>query len=107
MQKQDIQNNLKQEGKMKVNILRIILIILLLCTFRIIFGFSSQNSQQSSSLSKKVTITITQNIKTINERPQTEKEKILLKIETIIRKIANFSIYTIVRSITYVTNFYI
>ena len=69
---------------MKVNILRIILIILLLCTFRIIFGFSSQNSQQSSSLSKKVTITITQNIKTINERPQTEKEKILLKIETII-----------------------
>ena len=65
---------------MKVNILRIILIILLLCTFRIIFGFSSQNSQQSSSLSKKVTITITQNIKTINERPQTEKEKILLKM---------------------------
>ena len=107
MQKQDIQNNLKQEGKMKVNILRIILIILLLCTFRIIFEFSSQNSQQSSSLSKKVTITITQNIKTINERPQTEKKKILLKIETIIRKIAHFSIYTIVRSITYVTNFYI
>ena len=34
-------------------------------------------------------------------------EKILLKVETIIRKIAHFSIYTIVRSITYVTNFYI
>ena len=51
---------------MKKNILRGILLILLLWTFAMIFGFSSQNAEQSGGLSKKI------------------------------RKIAHFSIYTLV-----------
>ena len=40
---------------MKLNIIRTILIILLLGTFYIIFGFSSQNRAQSAGISRKIT----------------------------------------------------
>lgn len=92
---------------MKVNIERIILIILLLCTFRIIFGFSSQNSTESSGVSRKITTIITKNIKAINNKSEAEKEKIIHKVESIIRKIAHFSIYTVVRNASNGIGFYI
>ena len=57
---------------MKKIIIRIILLILLFGTFFIIFGFSNQNGEESSGISRKVTVMIT--------------DKIL----------AHFSIYTIV-----------
>lgn len=88
---------------MKINILRVILIILLLCTFGVIFGFSSQDSKESSGISRKVTIFITKNIKSIQEKSDIEKGQILHRIESVIRKIAHFSIYTIVRNIAYGT----
>ena len=53
---------------MKLNIIRTILITLLLCTFYLIFGFSSQNSTQSSGISRKITNIITANIKSIQEK---------------------------------------
>lgn len=81
---------------MKVKIIRFILIVLLLSTFGIIFGFSSQNSTKSSGISRKITVKITSNIKSIQEKNETEKAQILHNIEHIIRKIAHFSIYTIV-----------
>ena len=81
---------------MKLNIIRTILIILLLGTFYIIFGFSSQNSTQSAGISRKITNIITANIKSIQEKDDKAKEEILYKIEHIIRKIAHFSIYTVV-----------
>ena len=80
----------------KLNILRAILIILLIGTFGIIFGFSSQNAEQSSSISRKVTEILTDNIKYIQEKPEKEKEQIIDRIESIVRKIAHFSIYTVV-----------
>lgn len=81
---------------MKTNIIRTILIILLLCTFGIIFGFSSQDKTQSAGISRKVTIIITDKIKAIQEKDETEKQQIISHIERIIRKIAHFSIYTLV-----------
>ena len=81
---------------MKLNIIRTILIILLLGTFYIIFGFSSQNSTQSAGISRKITNIITANVKSIQEKDDKTKEEILYKIEHIIRKIAHFSIYTVV-----------
>ena len=76
---------------MKLNIIRTILIILLLGTFYIIFGFSSQNSAQSAGISRKITNIITANVKSIQEKDDKTKEEILYKIEHIIRKIAHFS----------------
>ena len=48
---------------MKINIIRAILITLLIGTFGIIFGFSSQNSTQSAGISRKITNAIITNIK--------------------------------------------
>lgn len=80
----------------KINILRIILIILLLCTFFIIFGFSSQNGEQSGGISRKVTEIILKASSNYNKLEEEEKEIILHRTESIIRKVAHFSIYTVV-----------
>lgn len=92
---------------MKKNIIRIILIILLALTFYIIFGFSSQDSKESSSISGKITQLLTDRIKFIQEKPDEEKNIIIKRIEGIIRKLAHFSIYTVVRYIINVTCIYI
>lgn len=80
----------------KINILRVILIILLIGTFSVIFGFSNQDSEESSGISRKVTEIITNPIKSLQEKPEYEKEQVLSRIESIVRKIAHFSIYTVV-----------
>ncbi len=92
---------------MKKNIVRVFLIILLFATFSIIFGFSSQDNEQSGGLSQGITKTITNQIKSIQEKSEQEKSKIVDRIESIIRKIAHFSIYTVVRNFINVTYVYI
>lgn len=91
-----LQNSSKRKINIKIIILRIFLVIMLLCTFGMIFGFSGQDAKKSSSVSRMVTEAITKNIKSIQEKPEKEKQSILSRIEKIIRKIAHFSIYTIV-----------
>ena len=81
---------------MKKNILRAILMLLLLSTFFIIFGFSSQDGEKSGNISKKITEEIITRIPQIQEKEQNEREAITLRIEKVIRKIAHFSIYTAV-----------
>lgn len=81
---------------MKINILRIILIILLLGTFYIIFGFSSQDGEESSGVSRTITEKITSNAKWVQEKSEDEKQETLDMVEKVIRKIAHFSIYTVV-----------
>lgn len=81
---------------MAKNIVRVILIILLCCTFSIIFGFSSQTGTKSAGISRKITEIITSNIKAIQEKSEIEKEQILSNVEHIIRKLAHFSIYAVV-----------
>ena len=81
---------------MKKNILRAIFMLLLLSTFFIIFGFSSQDGEKSGNISKKITEEIITRIPQIQEKEQNEREAITLRIEKVIRKIAHFSIYTAV-----------
>lgn len=83
-------------NKMKKNIERIILLILLLGTFSIIFGFSSQDGEKSGSISKKITEEIVKRIPQIQEKEQEERELITQRTEKVIRKLAHFSIYTVV-----------
>ena len=80
----------------KINIIRIILIILLFITFARIFSFSNQNGVQSSGLSRKVTKILTNNIKKVQAMSKEEKEIFMNNAEKIIRKLAHFSIYTVV-----------
>ena len=81
---------------MKINIIRIVLFILILTTFITIFRYSSQDGQTSSSLSKEVTEKVTKRINKIQNLEETERKNVLSRIEKIIRKIAHFSLYTIV-----------
>ena len=81
---------------MNKNIIRVILIVLLIATFVRIFCFSSQDGEKSSSVSRKVTTAVTQNVKKIQDMDSKERELTLNKIEHVIRKIAHFSIYTLV-----------
>lgn len=81
---------------MNKNIIRAILIILLIATFVRIFCFSSQDGEESSAVSRKVTTAVTQNVKKIQDMDSKERELTLNKIEHVIRKIAHFSIYTLV-----------
>ena len=81
---------------MKKNIIRIILLVLLICTFARIFSFSNQDGKESSGVSRKVTEAVTKNVKRIQKMEPHEKELTLSHIEKIIRKCAHFSIYTLV-----------
>lgn len=81
---------------MQKNLLRGILIVLLLCTFYIIFGFSSQDGEKSGGISKKITEFILEKSSKYNSLEQTKKEEVSKRTERIIRKIAHFSIYTLV-----------
>lgn len=81
---------------MKKVIVRIISMLMLLVTFFTIFRFSAQNGEESGSLSNKVTTIF------INEFPYTKnlsietKQKLIDHAEPIVRKLAHFSIYTVV-----------
>lgn len=79
---------------MKKNFIRILSIVLLLYTCCIIFNFSNQNGEESSGVSKRVTDSIVSNILQVSGQEQ--KEEITRKLEPIIRKLAHFSIYTLV-----------
>lgn len=101
LQKENIQTtkNIQKTNKYKktkTNLLRAFLIICLLGTFFAIFGFSSQDAKESSGLSRQVTNTVTKNVKSIQRLEKSQKEIVLSKIEKIVRKIAHFSIYTLV-----------
>lgn len=75
---------------MKINIIRTIIMILLLGTFYMIFGFSNQNGEESGNLSGKIAKFI------LEVLPIENTEQNLKRTEGVIRKIAHFSIYTLV-----------
>ena len=81
---------------MKLNIIRGILITALITIFVTIFGFSNQNAETSSGLSRKVTNFVVEIIPSIKNMPEPEKENVVDRVESIVRKIAHYSIYTLV-----------
>lgn len=81
---------------MKLNIIRGILITVLIAIFVTIFGFSNQNSETSAGLSQKVTNFVVEFVPSIKNMPEKEKEQAEYRIEKVIRKIAHYSIYTLV-----------
>ncbi len=86
----------KDMKKLKINIFRAIIICCLLALFVTIFSFSNQTSEVSGGLSRKITYEITKNIKHIQQLDEPEKENILSKIETFIRKLAHYTLYALV-----------
>ena len=77
-------------------LLRIFLMISLICTFYIIFNFSSQNGDESGKLSRKVASKIINTFPYTNNLSDATKEKMINQSQPIVRKLAHFSIYTVV-----------
>lgn len=84
---------------MKINLLRIVLLILLFGTFYIIFGFSSQDGEESGGISSRVTEFILEKSNTYKNIEENRQDEIFERTEKIIRKIAHFSIYALVGSL--------
>lgn len=81
---------------MKKTIIRIISMLILVSTFYVIFSFSAQDGIESGNLSNKVTTIF------VNHFPYTKnlsietQNKLIEHGEPIVRKLAHFSIYTVV-----------
>ena len=84
----------------KINILRGALFILLIITFIVIFNFSNQIGEKSGGLSREITEDMTKNVQSIQKLEENEKNKVLKKIEHIIRKTAHLLLYTLIGIIT-------
>lgn len=84
--------------KIKKNLIfkRILFIVMLLATLYIIFGFSSQDGEQSGNLSLKVTNFIVEIFSKVKNMDVTLKMHYIERLHPIIRKLAHFSIYCLV-----------
>ena len=84
--------------KFKKNLIlkRIIFLFMLMVTFYIIFNFSSQDGVESGNISKRVTEFVVEIISKFKNMDITLKVHYIEKLHPIIRKIAHFSIYTVV-----------
>lgn len=84
--------------KFKKNLIfkRILFIIMLLATLYIIFGFSSQDGEQSGNLSLKVTNFVVEMFSKVKNMDVTLKMHYIERLHPIIRKLAHFSIYCLV-----------
>lgn len=89
-----MQNQIKFKKNLKIK--RIIFLIMLAITFYIIFNFSAQEGQESSSVSIKVTEIVVEIISKIKTMDINLKIHYIEKLHPIIRKLAHFSIYAIV-----------
>ncbi len=69
---------------------------MLIATLLMIFGFSSQDAEQSSGISELVTEMIFGNIIEKQDMSQYEKIEIMNNIESVVRKLAHFGIYAII-----------
>ena len=84
--------------KFKKNLMfkRVLFLILLAIAFYVIFNFSAQNGEISGSLSMKVTEFIVNLVSKIKTMDISRKIYYIEKLHPIIRKLAHFSVYTVV-----------
>lgn len=81
---------------MNLKIQRIIFAILTIATFVTIFIFSNQNGEESGSTSRKFTKKMIEILQLDKKLSESEKENLIENSQFVIRKLAHFSIYTIV-----------
>ena len=89
---------MQKQIKFKNNLIlkRIIFLIILVLTFWIIFNFSEQSGEESGSLSERVTSFVVGIIAEIKIIDVSSKDYFIEILHPIIRKMAHFTIYTVV-----------
>lgn len=78
-----------------MKIIRIIPFITTVMIMVLIFGFSSQNSETSSNLSRGITETVVNSLPIIKDMTEAQKKTIILNIHNFVRKGAHFTLYAI------------
>lgn len=81
---------------MKTKITRLIFFILTIATFVTIFIFSNQNGEESGETSRGFTRVIIEAIPMTKYLEEERKIKLIENAQIIVRKLAHFSIYTVV-----------
>ena len=89
---------MQKQIKFKKNLIlkRVLFLIMLVIAFYVIFNFSAQNGEDSGSLSEKVTRFIVEIVSKIKTMDISRKAYYIQKLHPIVRKLAHFSIYTVV-----------
>ena len=89
---------MSKQIKFKKNLIfkRILFLVMLAATFYVIFKFSAQNGELSGSVSRKVTTFIVEMLSKVKNMDVNLKLHYITKLEPIVRKLAHFSIYTVV-----------
>lgn len=84
--------------KFKKNLIfkRVLFLIMLAIAFYVIFNFSAQNGAESGSLSRRVTEIIVNLVSKIKTMDFARKLYYIEKLHPIIRKLAHFTVYTVV-----------
>ena len=84
--------------KFKKNLIfkRVLFLIMLVIAFYVIFNFSAQNGEESGSLSRKVTEFIVELVSKIKTMDISRKLYYIEKLHPIVRKLAHFTVYTVV-----------
>lgn len=84
--------------KFKKNLIfkRVLFLIILVIAFYVIFNFSAQNGEESGSLSRRVTEIIVNLVSKIKTMDFTKKLYYIEKLHPIVRKLAHFTVYTVV-----------
>ena len=84
--------------KFKKNLIlkRILFLLMLIATFYIIFHFSAQDGNESGNLSRKITEMIVDLVSKVKNMDIRLRLHYIEKLHPIIRKLAHFSIYTVV-----------
>lgn len=84
--------------KFKKNLIfkRVLFLIMLFIAFYVIFNFSAQNGEVSGTFSRKITEYIVDFVSKIKTMDNSRKIYYIEKLHPIIRKLAHFSIYTVV-----------
>lgn len=83
----------------KVQIKRVILIILIIINCIVIFNFSAQKAEKSSDTSGRVVDVVINNL--YKKKTPKEKESVRDTVTTIVRKTAHFSVYTCLGILTF------
>lgn len=80
---------------MKVKKARLIFFILTIATFITIFIFSNQNGEESGATSRGFTKAIIEAFPITKSLDEGRKAELIENVQTIVRKLAHFSIYTV------------
>lgn len=87
---------MQKKSDLKIWIMRLVIMILMVLWMSVIFGFSSEEGEQSQSLSDKITIRVVHLVKPNYDNLTLKEQKLIFnKVSFVVRKTGHFGEYAI------------